>query len=144
MKKIVLLTLLAFIANFNFSISATAEDASVDTTGKIMTFTSACGGDVMFVYDLPRNDDGTIVFARTFDWIDGQQVDDNKLMQTSGSNICLPEGTGNVHRLRLGDGVEVDLPSRQAVTALVRFLEDESLAEIKRTEDAYGIKTASN
>lgn len=109
-----------------------------------VAITSKCGADVMFVYDIPRDDRGTIVFARSYDLGKGEMIDNTAQMETSGAWICLPAGSGNVHRLRLGNGMEIDLPSQEAVTGLVRWIEDESFAEAGRVEKAYGIKTASN
>ncbi len=139
MKKLVLSTLLVLCASIA-SLTMAGADQLKGAAPDPVIFVSGCGSDVMFTYDVPRNNYDTIVFARTFDIMTGQtQVDDTKAMKTSGAEICLPKGTGNVHRLRLGDGVEVDLPSQQAVTALVRFLEDEALAEAVRVMDAYDI-----
>jgi hypothetical protein len=132
MKQFLLVGLLALGANFGLNTTALAE-----------TMVSGCGTDVMFAYDLPRDDNDTIVFARSFDLAQGEMIDETKTMDVS-EVICLPEGSGNVHRLRLGHGVSIDLKSDAAVTELVRWLEDEALAEIRRTEEAYGIETANN
>ena len=127
--------LLALAASITGATMAAAEG---------VTFTSNCGADVMFVYDVPRDDVGTIVFARSYDLEKGALVDETKLMEVSGAPICLPEGSGNVHRLRLGGSVEIDLPSQAAVTTFMRWLEDESFDEAMRVEEAYGINVANN
>ncbi len=146
MTKLVLSALLALCVSLGISTSTMADSISVDMNGKVERSTTQCGADVMFVYDLPRNNDGTIVFARSYDLETGKMhIDESKIIRTSGSEICLPAGTGNVHRLRLGTETEIDLPSKEAVEAVVIWLEGESSAEAERVMDAYGIKqTASN
>jgi hypothetical protein len=146
MKRLVLSALLALCASFASLTATMADSISVDMNGKVERSTTKCGADVMFVYDLPRNNEGTIVFARSYDLETGKvHIDESKIMRTSGSEICLPAGTGNVHRLRLGTETEIDLPSQEAVETFVIWLEGESSDEAKRVMDAYGIKqTASN
>lgn len=144
MKQFVLASLLALIALFGAQNIAQADSISVDPTGKVVWSTSECGEDVMFTYEMPRNDYGSIEFARSYDIEKGEVFDDNKVLRTSGSNICLSAGTGNVHRLRLGNGADIDMASRDEVKTLIRAFEDESRAEAERVMDAYGIKTASN
>lgn len=135
MKKFFLAGVLTLAASVSGMTMAMAEGT---------TMVSGCGTDVMFVYDAPRDDAGSIVFARSYDLDKGALIDETKLMEVSGAPICLPAGSGNVHRLRLGGGVEIDLSSQSEVTKVVRWLEDESYDEAVRVEKAYGIKTASN
>jgi hypothetical protein len=133
MKKSVL-SIVAMMAMMITGSTAFAEGGT--------SITTLCNnGPAMYRYDLPRDEIGSISFRHSYTMGEGAQVDLERQLETVGSPICLSADSTTVHVINVGYGPGLAFDNYEGVIAFVEFIESETIAEVKRVEDAYGINT---